>query len=46
MNDIWQAMATAVNLLAGLDASLVEIVARSLGVSLTAVVLEMMSQEK
>ena len=39
MNDIWQAMATAVNLLAGLDASLVEIVARSLGVSLTAVVL-------
>jgi len=39
MNDLWQAMTTAINLLVTFDTSLVEIVVRSLGVSLTAVFL-------
>ena len=39
MNDLWQALATAFDLLIALDASLLEIVGRSLGVSLTAVAL-------
>jgi tungstate transport system permease protein len=39
MNDLWQALTTAMELLVTLDASLVEIIARSLGVSLTAVLL-------
>jgi tungstate transport system permease protein len=39
MNDLWHAVETALALLAALDAPLVEIVVRSLGVSLTAVLL-------